>query len=133
MLLAVVLAVIPFEVVQRLGGFGVTTGATAAELFAAGIVLAALAGARSFAKPTRAYGPVSLVTAAAGIGYLLWLAGRATVAIAPTADVGIALGYGTILELLAIAPALGLVAALVTTIEDARHPGERLPFDYPAR
>ncbi len=126
------IALVPFEALRRLSGLPIALGVTPFEVLAAGTVLALLTAARHFSKPSRAYGPVAITAAVAGIAYLLWLAAHATIAVDPGHGVGVTLTYGTVLELMAVAPALSLVSAVVTTLEDLRHPGERLPFDYPA-
>ena len=36
------------------------------------------------------------------------------------------------LEVAMIIPVIGIVVGLLTTVEDARAPEERLPFDFPA-
>ncbi len=128
----VVIAYLPYELLRRLEGTAVSIAVTPFEVLAVGAAMSLLLALRYLAKPTVAYGPMAMLTAAAGIAYLFWLAARATVAVVPGHGVGITVTYGTVLELLAVAPLLSLLAAVVTTIEDLRHPGERLRFDYPA-
>ena len=127
----VVIAFLPYEVLRRLEGTAVSVPVTPFEVLAVGVGMSLLLALRYLAKPTRAYGPIAILTAVAGIAYLLWLAARATIAVVPGNGVGITISYGTILDLVAVAPFLSLVAATLTTIEDLRRPGERLPFDYP--
>jgi hypothetical protein len=101
------------------------------ELF--GIAIAILVTLRYILRPTGAYGPLSITTSAVGLLYLylLYLAASYRISIG-NSGVGISIGYSELILLLMIAPALALVAGALTTYEDAAHPGERLPFDYPA-
>jgi hypothetical protein len=96
-----------------------------------GAVLSILSTARYVGRPTLAYGPLCIVTSAGGILYFLYFSGLASVSL-HLSNVSIELVFGALLALLALVPAFGLAAGVVTTVEDARHPGERLPFDYPA-
>lgn len=130
--LAIALGWVPYEILVRLAAFHVVSGVPPDDLLVAGVGLAFLAAARYVAKPSRAYGPVAMLAGAAGVAYLLWLGAHATLVIAPFSRVGLTISYGAVLDLLAIAPALRLVAGAVTTVEDLRRPGERLPFDFPA-
>ncbi len=98
----------------------------------AGAVITALSTARYIAKPTRLYGPLSIASSAFVLGYVLYILGQSTYAFAlPGSDITIHFAYATLIELLLIVPALSLAAGIVTTVEDARAPRERLPFDYP--
>jgi hypothetical protein len=83
------------------------------------------------ARPTRAYGPLSLAGSVILFLYLLALARSGTVTIAIGSGASFQLSYGSAILLIAVVPLIGALAAAVTTAEDARHPGERLPFDYP--
>ncbi len=100
------------------------------ELF--GIVLTALIVARYIAKPTAAYGPLSIGTAGVTILYLYLFLVDATYQLSiPNAGVTITLGYTDLVLLLIIVPALTLVAGVLTLAEDASAPRERWPFDFP--
>jgi len=96
-----------------------------------GLALTALAVARYVTKPTRAFGPVSIVHAGVMLAYLLWLAANSTLTVS-LAGGTFTLTYGMIFLAAAFAPLLGLAAALATTVEDAARPAERYPFDFPA-
>jgi len=102
-----------------------------ATLAAAGIAIAVLLAMRYVAKPTAAYGPLTMLTALVEIAYLLLLYADATFRL-PIPNATISIGYARLVELLLLVPALTLAAGIVTTVEDLRTPGERLPFDYPA-
>ena len=129
----VVYVVVPVIGVSRLQGLGVTSGFPIFWIAVAGVVLAILGMARYVAKPTRAFGPVCIAASGAGILYLLSFAPYASAMITLGSGGSIAITYGTLLMLAAIIPAFGLAAGVVTTVEDVRNPGERLPFDYPRR
>jgi hypothetical protein len=129
--LVIAYIVLPNLAIQQLQGYGVVSGIPSATLFGFGILLAALSTAAYVARPSGAYGPLATLSSVAKVVYLVYLSGFAWVAIA-VSNVGVQLQFGNLLLLLAVVPAFGVVAGIVTTVEDARHPGERLPFDYPA-
>jgi hypothetical protein len=98
----------------------------------AGAVITALSTARYIAKPTRLYGPLSIATSAFVLAYVFYILSQATYTVAlPNSGVSIHFAYTTLIELLLLVPILSLAAGIVTTVEDARSPRERLPFDYP--
>ena len=101
------------------------------ELF--GIVLSILVTLRYILRPTGAYGPLSMATSGVGLLYLylIYLAATYRISIG-NSGVGISIGYSELILLLMVAPVLALVAGALTTYEDAAHPNERLPFDFPA-
>lgn len=123
---------VPYEGLTQLSHFGISTGYSLGVVLFAGVSLAVLGAVRSFAKPTAAYGPLSVALSAGSILYLLYLAGRSTVTVGVGGQAAITLAYGTLLVLFAIVPAIRIVGALCTTVEDWARPKERLPFDYPA-
>jgi hypothetical protein len=98
-----------------------------------GIALSILITLRYILKPTAAYGPLAIATAAVSLVYLYLLLLTATYALTiPNADVTLSVGYSDLILLLMIGPALALTAGVLTLVEDLSHPKERLPFDYPA-
>lgn len=125
-------AVLPYYGLSELSRFGITTGYSLGVIAFAGIALAVIGAARSFGRPTRAYGPLSMLLSAATIVYLLYLARLATISLSFGSSAGFTLSYAGMLDALALVPAIRLVSGLVTTIEDFARPGQRLPFDYPA-
>ena len=125
------LVYLPEAVLRMLAEHSIPPPLPIATLAAAGVAIAVLLALRHVAKPTRAFGPLTMLTALVEIGYLLLLYADATFRLqVPNATISI--GYARLIELLLIVPALTLSAGLVTTIEDLRAPGERLPFDFPA-
>jgi hypothetical protein len=98
----------------------------------AGAVIVALSTARYIAKPTSAYGPLSVASSAFALGYLYYILLQSTYDLAlPGSDFTLHLTFSDFVLALMVVPALALAAGVVTTIEDARVPRERLPYDYP--
>ncbi len=98
----------------------------------AGIAITILVVARYILKPTGAFGPLSIGTSGVTLAYLYLLLVDATYHLTiPNTGVAIAIGYRDLILLLMIVPALALGAGVLTTIEDATRPKERLPFDFP--
>jgi len=127
-----VFVVVPYLLLRRLDAIGVGTALSWPVLAIAGTVLAVLSTARYLARPTRAYGPLSVLQSAVGLLYLLYLASAATARVAFGGGVTFTIGYAEIFWILTVVPVVGIGAGLVTTVEDFRHPGERLPWEFPA-
>ncbi|HEV2165538.1 MAG TPA: hypothetical protein VGS23_00955 [Thermoplasmata archaeon] len=96
-----------------------------------GLALTALSFLSYVAKPTRAYGPISAVSAASLLAYLLWLAGRSTAGLSYQGAT-ITVNFSELMLIAAVVPILLLISALVTTLEDGLRPTERYPADFPA-
>jgi hypothetical protein len=98
----------------------------------AGAIITALSTARYIARPNGLYGPLSVVSSAVVLGYVFYILSQSTYSFpVPGSDLSVHLSYTELIELLLIVPALSLAAGVVTTIEDARAPRERLPYDFP--
>lgn len=98
-----------------------------------GLALLALGTARYIAKPTRAYGPLSVATSAVSLLFLVYALGLSPYRFDISGgSASIVAGYSMFLEVLMIIPAIGVVVGVLTTVEDVRAPRERLPFDFPA-
>ncbi len=98
----------------------------------AGALITAVSTARYVAKPTRLYGPLSVLSSVIVVAYVLYILGNSTYAFTlPNTNATLHVQYTELIELLLIVPALTLAAGIVTTVEDARTPTERLPYDYP--
>jgi hypothetical protein len=123
---------IPYAVLTTLHGFGVSSGLDLVTVTVVGAVIAVLGAARYVLKPTRAFGPVAVLTSVTAVVYLLALSPYASFAVSIGKTATLSITYGAILSLLAIVPGIRAVSALVTTVEDGLHPGERLPYDFPA-
>jgi len=130
--LVIVLIGVPVAILSYLASQGVSLPLPIATVEFAGIVITALVVARYVWKPTAAYGPLAIATAAATIVYLYLILLDATYRLTiPNYGVTITLGYSTLILLLLIVPALALAAGALTLIEDATAPRERWPFDFP--
>lgn len=125
--------VVPYLGLTELARYGIATSYTLGFIVLAGIALAVLGAIRSFARPTRAYGPLSMLVSAFAIFYLLYLSHASTFSINLGSTGGLTLGYGALLTLFAVVPLVRIGSGLLTTLEDLTRPKERLPFDYPAR
>jgi hypothetical protein len=130
--LLIVYVVLPNVSLQALQSQGLVSGLPLAQVTVFGAGLAVLSTAAYVVRPTRAYGPLSVVSSLGKVLYLVYFATFAWVALS-LSTVGIQLDFGNLLLLLAVLPVFGIVSGVLITIEDARHPGERLPFDYPVR
>jgi hypothetical protein len=124
---------IPLGLLSALAARGIQTPVSLITVSTVGIVLSVLGAAATIARPTRAYGPIALVSAGLFFVYLIDLARNGTVTFSVGSGATFQLSYGSAILLVAVMPILSLVAASLTTLEDARHPGERLPFDYPPK
>ena len=129
--LLIVFVAVPLGVLNVLAAHGIQPPLSLETISAVGIVLAVLGAARTVAKPTRAFGPIALAASGILFLYLFTLARNGVVAF-PTGSGGtLQLSYGNAILLVAVAPLLSAIAAVVTMVEDTRTPGERLPYDYP--
>ncbi len=130
--LLIVLVGLPVVVLAYLADRGVNLPVTAPTLLLGGVLVSGLSTAGSILRPTRAYGPVSVATSAAAIGYLFAIGFQGTLRVAVPGTTGsLVVGYAGLFDLVLLVPVLALGAGLVTAIEDLRAPGERLPFEYP--
>lgn len=127
------LGYVPFVIVGFARSHGATLPVSGTFVLAFGFLLAVLAGFRYLSKPTRLWGPACIVSAAAGIAYLLVLLASPVFSVGTTfqsTSFGFALDYRVLLLVLLIAPVLRLASAVVVTIEDLRRPGERVRHQF---
>ena len=111
-------------------GFAVPISVFAVTVW--GALLLAIGVAQYISKPTPAYGPVSILYSSVALAYLAYAVVLSPYRfVLPGGTASVAAGYSLLLEILMIVPALGILAGVLTTVEDARDPEERLPFDYP--
>jgi hypothetical protein len=124
---------IPVAILEYLSSRQISLPVSVATVEFFGVAIAILSTARYIAKPTAAFGPVSMATSVVTLAYLftLWLQATYRIAV-PSSSVTISVGYADLVALLILVPALALIAGLLTSIEDLRSPRERLPFDFPA-
>jgi len=130
--LLVVLVGMPVAVLQYLAAHQVSLPVSVVTVSVFGITISVLSTARYVAKPTRAYGPLSMATSAVAFAYLftLWLQATYRISV-PNSAMTISVGYAELVDLLLLVPALALVAGFLASVEDLRSPTERLPFDFP--
>jgi hypothetical protein len=131
--LMVLLVGLPIALITFLSAHGVASPIPVETIELFGIALTVLGTLRYLLKPTAGYGPLCVATSGVGLLYLyvIYLASSYRIAIGST-GFAISISYGDLILLLMIGPALALVAGVLTTYEDAAHPKERLPFDFPA-
>jgi cytochrome c oxidase assembly factor CtaG len=125
--------VIPYVGLSELSKFGISTGYSFTFIVIAGISLAVLGAVGSFMRPTRAYGPLRIASSVGAILYLLILASSSQITIGIGNSGSFTLAYAGMITLFAVVPTIRIGAGVTTTIEDALRPGERLPFDFPAK
>ena len=130
--LLVLLVGVPDTALAFLSAQGISLPGATVVVTTGGIAISVLVTARYILRPTRAYGPLSVLTSAVTLAYLfvLWLGATYHITV-PDSSVDLTIGYARLFGLLLLVPALALVAGFVTTVEDLRSPGERLPFDFP--
>jgi hypothetical protein len=133
LLLGGVFVGVPLALIPLLQAHGIEPGGDPAVLAVLGGVFAFFEGARFVAKPTRMYGPFSVISTGTFVAWLVYLYLSSRITLSFISNVTIVVGFNLLLLLFAIVPALTLVAAVITTIEDLRYPGERMPFDFPVR
>lgn len=127
------LIALPVGVLTFVGSHGIAVpiSTTAVEVY--GFLVIAILTARYVLKPTAAYGPLSVTASLVSLLFLYYALSLSPYRlVVPGGSASIEIGFALFLELLMIIPALGVVAGVLTTIEDVRSPRERLPFDYPA-
>jgi hypothetical protein len=135
-LMFVLLALLPFAVVESVVALGYVTLAVSPDvILGVGALQALLEGMTVSTRPTPSYGPVLMVASLVALGYLaIFLTSSAVTVSVDTSSgpLGIQVFYSPLVLLLMVAPGLRLLSGVATTFEDHWHPGERLPFDYPA-
>jgi len=121
---------LPFYLEQYAARYGISAPISPTFLLVAGAFVAILAGLSIATKPTRAWGPVRVMSAGFDLIYIFYLLQNPVYTTA-IHGFAITLTYSRILELFLIPPAIGLIAGVVTTLGDIRHPYERVSFQFP--
>jgi hypothetical protein len=130
--LLIVFVAIPLGLLQILASHGINPPYSILTVSAVGILLSVLGASATIARPTRLYGPIALASSVILFLWLLALARDSTIRIGIGSSGGfLQLSYGSAILLVTLVPVLLACAAIGTTAEDLRKPGERLPFDYP--
>lgn len=121
----------PYVVEQYLAAHGIGPVVPPEFLLLAGAVIAIVAGASVATKPTRAWGPVRMLSGTVAIVYLLYLL-RSPAYHVTVHAVSLSVSYPFVLELFLIPPVFTLAAGAVTTAGDARYPEERIRLQFPS-
>ena len=124
---------LPVAVLAYVHSRGLAIPISIAAVTTWGLLLLILSAARYILKPTVAFGPLCIAVSGVFLAYLYYLVLLSPYRfVLPGGSASLAAGYSMFLEILMIVPAVEIIAGILTTIEDVAHPGERLPFDYPA-
>jgi len=127
------LVALPVAALSFVNSRGIALPISTTAVLVWGLVLLALGTVRYIAKPTRAYGPLMIATSFVSLLYLVYALGLSPYrVVVPGGSASITAGYSMFLEVAMIIPTIGILVGLLTTVEDARTPEERLPFDFPA-
>lgn len=121
---------VPYYLEQYATRYGLSAPISPTFLLAAGAVVAILSGLSIATKPTRAWGPVRVMSAGFDLIYIFFLLLN-PVYTTTIHGFSITLTYGRILELFLIPPSIGLIAGVVTSIGDILHPWERIQLQFP--
>lgn len=124
-------ALLPYYLEVYAGRYGLKAPIEPAFLLIAGAVVALLAGLSVATKPTRAWGPVRVLSAGFDLVYLAYLLENPVYATSIHGFM-ITLTYTRILELFLIPPGIALLAGVVTSIGDIRRPWERIMIQFPS-
>jgi hypothetical protein len=124
-------ALLPYYLEQYAAKYGLSAPISPTFLLVAGGIVAILAGLSIATKPTRAWGPVRVMSAGFDLIYIVFLLQNPVYA-TTIHGFTIALTYSRILELFLIPPGIGLLAGIVTSIGDIVHPWERIQLQFPA-
>ncbi|MGA7862302.1 MAG: hypothetical protein WCB19_10705 [Thermoplasmata archaeon] len=125
-------ALLPYYLEQYAAKYGLSAPIEPDFLLVAGAIVAILAGLSVATKPTRAWGLVRVMSAGFDLIYIFYLL-QTPVYATTIHGFMITLTYSRILELFLIPPGIGLLAGVVTSIGDIRHPWERIQLQFPSR
>jgi hypothetical protein len=125
-------ALLPYYLEQYAAKYGLSAPIDPAFLLLAGAIVAILAGLSVATKPTRAWGPVRVMSAGFDLIYIFYLLQNPVYATTIHGFM-LTLTYSRILELFLIPPGIGLLAGIVTSIGDIRHPWERIQLQFPPK
>ena len=121
---------VPAAFFSELRTLGVVPPVASIDLAIAGTVLTAFGTAQYLLRPTRAYGPVSIVYALLLLGYLGRLSASSPIALG-VRGAAVTVGYGSLIAVASLVPLFGLLGGIAATVEDATSPGERVQVDFP--
>ncbi|MCI4352214.1 MAG: hypothetical protein L3K14_02350 [Thermoplasmata archaeon] len=123
---------LPYYLEKYAARYGLSAAVSPTFLLVAGAVVAILAGLSIATKPTKAWGPVRVMAAGVDIIYIFYLL-QNPIYSTTIHGFSITLAYTRILELFLIPPVIALIAGVVTTFGDIRHPGERVRMQFPQK
>lgn len=135
-LMFILLALLPFSIVESLVALGVAKLAIPADaILGVGTLQAVLEAYTVLSKPTRRYGLSIILAALCSLGYL----GVFLTSSALTVDIPTSAGpltaqviYTPVILLFMIGPAFRLMGGVLVWMEDRLHPGERLRLEFPS-
>ena len=136
---------LPIELLDTLFGastFPITHPFTVALLTYGGGALALTSGAFTATQTTRLYGFFRLANCVVKLVYQAIIASLALITLGPLSlgmggsgstrvQFSAYFGFADVIYLFMIGTTLAALASLVTLYEDYKHPGERLPWDFP--
>jgi hypothetical protein len=123
---------LPYYLEQYAAQYGLSAPINPTFLIVAGAIVSVLAGLSIATKPTRAWGPVRVMSAGFDLIYIFYLLLNPVYA-TTIHGFTLTLTYSRILELFLIPPAIGLLAGIVTSIGDILHPWERIQIQFPSK
>ena len=124
---------LPLYVDSFLAKYGVGLGLPNSVVLVVGSLIALLGATAYVLRPTRAYGPVLLVSGTVSIAYLLYLVPDAAVSISLPHQGAASFGYAAILLAIVLVILVRLFAAALVTVQDLKYPTERVSYEFPAR
>jgi hypothetical protein len=122
---------LPYYLEQYAAQYGLSAPIQPAFLLVAGGIVAVLAGLSIATKPTRAWGPVRVLSSGFDVIYIFYLLQNPVYA-TTIHGFTLVLSYSRILELFLIPPAIGFLAGIVTSVGDILHPWERIQLQFPS-
>lgn len=134
-LLSFILVLLPLEVLSVLSSIIPIQFPLPGDLLVlGGFGIAICSGAATAAQTARSYGLFLFLSSVFRLGYLTGLAITGFLGITVnmnSSNIGITFGFADLIYLIMIGSILAAVSALITLVEDLKHPGERLPFQFP--
>lgn len=123
--------IFPYEAWSVLQQYHIVPNYPVGPILVLGVIWAALGAIGHVAQPTRAYGQLVMAEAGVLLGYLSVLIAYPGVSIHIQPGSVVVFSAALLWALMTPVAGLRFLSGLVTTIEDYRRPGERLPFDFP--
>ena len=131
--LIIVLVILPWYGLRAAESAGLHSPLPVGAILAAGLLISVISALRYVARPTKAFGPLSVLASVVGLVYLLYLRSLAEFSVSAGQGMSISLTYSGLLTYALLVPLFGLLAGIVTTVEDFARPGERVRYQYAAK